>query len=364
MAEYPHNVEELINNIEKLDQVIRNTEQALSKDITSFDKQELEKLEKLNLNLIDLKIHSSNLKKGNSIDEAITLSDLNQWPDISNVLNKIKTLCSGAEGLEKECYIEISNFFSFIKIKQLSEEYKNKVNGLVSDYSQFNESKTIINNSFIQTTSKLLTETTEIIASLHKPFAVIKMTPLILEKEISSTMSHESLKSDIRLWTSLSNFYLRFKFYIAIGLLFLVIAIAVIVRKINNKKLLKFYKKIYFVSRKNQLETKLFGKVKFSNRNKLKNIEESYYDLLVSSQMMNKDVDVRIKNKDNKLIIETQFHSEKAIEEFLNEESSEDLIKEFESIEKKLISLGGELHLSNYFDPKGKLTKTCFTVVI
>jgi hypothetical protein len=118
------------------------------------------------------------------------------------------------------------------------------------------------------------------------------------------------------------------------------------------------------VTQKHKIPTKFYGKIKRVNTAKLKKIDTLYIDLLNSSGVLKTNLDVRLKNRDKKLIIETVVYSKNPIQDVVLENSFVKFTEQLYLVEKEMIKLGGELHVTNAFDQQGKFASSSFVVIL
>lgn len=345
----------------------------LGKDILKIEKvldgkisgQEREKVENLRKNLTELKVHARELNNSSGLDEAIAISNQNQWTNTSTFLYRVKNACVNVESMQNECFIQLASFDPFISKKLIPEDIKLKFSQLVDDYGKHTEAKILINDEFIKSTDELLVNTQTVLSEAEKPLAVITMTPVHVNgKKISSSIQPPSKQENK---TSPVKFNKTYLFSFIGGLAFLSFAL-VGMKQLSKRKIkkdiAKFYSGIFFVTQKQRMNTKVFGKIKANNVDKLKRIDTIYFDLLGSSSILDSDVNVRIKNKEKKLILEMEIYSEKPLQDYLAIETYSNLNEKLDVVEKQVLGIGGDLQLANYFDNQGKFTNSCLIVVI
>lgn len=353
------NVSTLLANPDQLDVEILKVEQIPTSKLNEVQKN---KIEKLKYNLIELKRLGSGLNHEGALNEALKLSNNRQWTNTSAFLYQAQEACQSAVNLENECFIKLAEFDEFVKNRQMPEESKMHLKNLVKDYSQFKEAGMVINGAFLRTTNALLEDSQDLITSSIRPLATIKIAPAtVVKKEIPVALK-VSTKSLITFeeFSKYSDFFMW-----GLGpVLLLGLAVKGVFVKKEKNRIKRFYSDILYVTQKHKIPTKFYGKIKRVNSEKLKKIDTLYIDLLNSSGVLKTNMDVRLKNRDKKLIIETVVYSKNPIQDVVLENSFSKFTEQLHLVEKEMIKLGGELHVTNAFDQQGKFASSSFVVIL
>lgn len=337
----------LLKNPSKLDEEILSVEQKEKQEL-GFD--EINKLEKLKFNLIQIKRYRIDLEKQNTLDEAIEIANNSKWSNTSIFLSKIKMICLNSKKIENECFLSLSEVNDFLINRKMPESSKIQLQKLANDYSKYLEARIVVSDQFLDHTNRLIAEAKKIRIRPGLPLAVVKLEPA------------QSMSSAIE--TSLFGRYFDYLKWIVlaggVGLLLLTL----IFRKIKKNKIKRFYKDVFYITKRQRIPTKFYGKIKLSKVSKLKRVDSIYLNLLNSTGILKSKLDVRLKNRGENLLIETVIYSNMPIQDFSKEESFHKFSQELENAEKEMMMLGGELHLSNSFDHQGKFVSSSFTIVI
>lgn len=353
---------DLTHDMDKLNHKILKTEHILSRDLPAKDRDDLEKLKQ---NLIEIKSHFKAYNDSNGLETAITLSSNKGWSATNSFLNKIKTSCSTAENMEKDCFVELSNFDKFIVTRAISQSDKETLLNLMATYAKFSEAKIVLNDTFENTTDQLLKNYNSSFLKEERPLATVSLAP-------AGSMKPDALKtippavdkmesSDFAEAINLANLY---KYHV-LGLIIVLVAFTFYRRSSGNKRVLKsFYSNIFISAKKKRLKARIFGNVNPGNVVKIKEIKKPFLALLDSSTLLNANLDVKIRNRGQKVVIDTILHVQKPIQEFSSMDAYSSFAIELGAIEKSLHDLGGELSITNTFDNEGKLNGTYFTIVV
>jgi hypothetical protein len=353
------NVNALLTNPDQLDMEILKVEQIPALKLSEVQKN---KIEKLKFNLIELKRLGKGLSNEGAMNEALKFSNNHQWTNTSAFLYKAKEACQSAVNLENECFIKLAEFDEFVKNRQMPEDSKVHLKNLVKDYSQFKEAGMVINGAFLRTTNALLEDSQDLITSSIRPLATIKIAPAAEVKKpivVAPKIPEKSLIS-FEEFSKYSDFLMW-----GLGSVLLVaLAVKGIFVKKEKNRIKRFYSDILYVTQKHKIPTKFYGKIKRVNTAKLKKIDTLYIDLLNSSGVLKTNLDVRLKNRDKKLIIETVVYSKNPIQDVVLENSFVKFTEQLHLVEKEMIKLGGELHVTNAFDQQGKFASSSFVVIL
>ena len=353
---------DLIHDMDKLNHKILKTEHILSRDLPAKDRDDLEKLKQ---NLIEIKSHFIAYNDSNGLEKAIALSSNKGWSATNSFLNKIQTSCSIAENMEKDCFIELSNFDNFVATRAISQSDKEALLQLMATYAKFSEAKIVLNDSFENTTDKLLKNYNSSFLKEERPLATISLTPSgTIKSDVVKPMPPAIEKMDSHGEVEDISMVNLYKYHL-IGFFSVLVAFTFYRRSTGKKRELKsFYSNIFISAKKKKLKARIFGNVNPGNIVKIKKIKKPFLALLDSSTLLNANLDVKIRNRGKKVVIDTVLHVQKPIQELSSMDTYSSFANELEAIEKSLHDFGGELSITNTFDNEGKLNSTYFTIVV
>lgn len=352
----------LTQDMDKLNHKILKTEHILSRDLPEKERDDLEKLKQY---LTEIKSHFMAYNDSKGLDIAIALTEKKGWIETNSFLHKIQTSCSIEENLEKDCFVELSNFDNFVATRALSQSDKETLLNLMATYAKFSEAKLVLNNKFENVTNELLKNYNSSFLKEERPLATVSLAPAgtmksdivkkspLIEKKVESNDS----VGDI-------NMFLAYKYHL-MGIVGALVALTFYRRSSGKKRELKsFYSSIFITAKKKRLKARIFGNVNPGNVVKVRKIKKSLLALLDSSTVFNANMDVKIRNRGKKIVIDTVFHVQKTIQELSSMDAYSSFARELEEIEKSLHDFGGELSITNTFDNEGKLNGTYFTIVV
>jgi hypothetical protein len=355
----------LTQDMDKLNHKILKTEHILSRELPEKERDDLEKLKQ---NLIDIKSHFIAYNDSKGLEIAIALSEKKGWVTTNSLLHKIQTSCSIVENMEKDCFVELSNFDKFVVTRAISQSDKETLLNLMATYAKFSEAKLVLNDSFENTTNELLKNYNSSFLKEEKPLATVSLAPAgtmksdVVKKIPSAVEKVESSDS-----AEVIKMALLYKYHLVgfIGALVALVAFTFFRRSSGKKRELKsFYSGIFISAKKKKLKARIFGNVNPGNIVKIRKIKMPFLALLDSSTIFNANLDVKIRNRGKKVVIDTVFHVQKTIQELSSIEAYSSFAKELEEIERSLHHFGGELSITNTFDNEGKLNGTYFTIVV
>lgn len=349
---------ELSREMTRLNHTLLKTEELLSGSASLEDKAGLEKLK---LSLIEIKRNFNGFNESDGLEKAFKLASAKNWSNTTAFLNKVQSACSSAEGMENGCFVELSEFESFVISRGISESDKEELKTYANSYSKHIEAKIVLNEAFISKVNDLLAKYSPLMVERPKPLATVSLAP-------AATMKREVISSVVSLAESKHDGFLKQvadnMLVIMGGGLFLMALLLFRSSSRKEKQIKDFYASIFIEAKKNRLKARIFGKVKKTHHAKILKVKRPYIKLISSSAILNTNMDVKFKNRDNKIVIDTVFHLQKPMQELLTLEKYAAFKKEVEEVEKTLSNFGGEISITNTFDQEGRLNQTFFTIEV
>jgi hypothetical protein len=362
-------VNNYLTDINFLESDLSKIDNAINSNLSMQNRREVEKLRR---NLTEFKIHSNELNNSKSLDSAINFSISRGWVNTSEFLNRIKSTCSNFNSSQNECFIKLADFDQFIDTRKISNADKIHFHQLIDVFGKYVEAKIIINDSFVKDTDELIRKNSALFVEFTKPLAVVKIIPIKNLKKILEVVP-KKINKNVLVQSNLVYLLTYAKnnksFISNIGIaIFSFICIAVMLifftRKRIKKQINHFYSSIFYIAHKKNIKMKIFGHMNVTNIKKLKIIEKSYLELINSSSVFKSDLNIRIKNKEQKLILEMVVYIDRPIQEWFSLESCAAFQDKLLSIEKDLSGVNGELHISSIFDNHGAFINSNLTVVL
>ncbi len=349
----------LAHNLEGLNHSILKAESALSKTV-GLD--EREGLEKLKVQLIELKRLYADYNNSSGLEKAQRMASEKSWFNTTQFLNRIQMTCSTPQGLENDCFLELSEFDKFISSRGISQHEKNELQDLLEGYSRYNEAKMVFSSNFISSTDALLAKYDALLHQNDRPLATVtvmaagsmKPETIIQKKPQRKKTAQEkiSLLPPVWVWQAIAGFF-------ALGLFYRMMSSFIKKREAKN-----FYSNVFISAKKKRLRARIFGQVNPSNSKKIQKIQKIYMKFLGDSYLLNANVDVKIKNRDNKLVLETVYHIQKPFLSLMEQEGHTSLKQSVEDIEKSLQDIGGEISMTSHFSGDGKMMNTFVSVEV
>lgn len=347
-------VQGYINNPEILNVKIHTIESSLKNNLSSAER---DSLEKLRWNLIDLKNSIPLLQEEKGLMDAISLAEKMKWENTLTELYQIKKICAAVPLNENECLIEISSFDSFVETRAIGLIQKNLLKTSVEAFGKTIQARLLINENFVSHTNALLASSQEALVVPDAPLVTVKIAPAkklipVTAEKKNNLVAVKALESALPL-------------KVGVGLFFLLVLGIIFARKFQTKKKIdNFYAQVFYKIRKTDQKIRLFGKIKPLNAQKLDKISASYLDFFANASAVKSNIDIKMKNREEKLIIETVFYTSNPIQETLKMESIQAMSEKLSLLESRLMSLSGELILSNSFDNTGKISNTSITIIL
>lgn len=352
---------ELTHDMDKLNHKILKTELILSREIPEKDRDDLEKLKQ---NLINIKSNFIAYNDSEGLDKAMALTVTKGWMTTNSFLNKIKISCSNIEKMEKDCFIDLSNFDKFVATRAISLIDKETLLSLMATYAKFSEAKIVLNDSFENVTDELLKNYKNSFLKEEKPLVMVSLTPPgTMKSEIVKTIPQPIKKIKNKDYVEAINMAYLYKYHL-LGFFIVLTAFSIYARSVGQKKeLMSFYSNIFISAKKKRLKARIFGHINRRNIAKIRKINRPFLALLDSSTILNTNLDVKFKNRGNKVVIDTVLHVQKPIQELSSMDTYSLFAKELEVFEKSLHDFGGEFSITNTFDNEGKFNGAFFTIV-
>jgi len=353
---------ELTHDMDKLNHKILKTEHILSRDLPTKDRDDLEKLKQ---NLIEIKSHFIAYNDSKGLEKAMALAQKKGWVVTTSFLNKIQTSCSIVENMEKDCFLELSNFDKFVASRAISQSDKETLLDLMATYAKFSEAKIVFNESFESSTDQLLKNYNSSFLKEERPLATVSLAPPgTMRPDVVKKIPPAAKKLKGHDYFEVINVAHLYKYHV-MGFISILVAFIFYRRSSGKKREMKsFYSNIFISAKKKKLKARIFGNVNSGNIVKIRKIKGPFLELLASTTILNANLDVKIRNRGKKVVIDTILHVQKPIQELSSIDGNSLFANELEVIEKTLHDFGGELSITNTFDNEGKLHSTYFTIVV
>lgn len=343
-----------INDLKKLDQKILDTEKAIlinENNVTSVDF-----LENLKNNLVVIKSNYEAFLNSSSIDEQIEKAKNKKWKNTIIQLSVISKLCEGSNIVVDDCLLAIGYFRQSVEGRSLSYSDKDELIKFSDLYSKKIEARAVMNSLFIEKINILLGKSEKLFEFSKKPTLMVKINPvklIIRPKEVKVTDE--------------KHFFENKKFGpVVMSALFVVLSLifcGFLKNKKHSRNVKKYYSKIYFSAKRNNIKIKIFGSLNAGELLKLTKIEKNIVEVLVASNSFTNEGVVRFKKSHSHLIIETKFDISESIQHKMNSFEAGLFTSKIAALQQKIQALGGELLFVDKFNERGENTSSTYSII-
>lgn len=349
------NTSTYLSDSEKLKADMHKIEMTLNGQVTT---QERDGVEKLKWRLADIRDNHSAYENLSGFNQAFTMASNNNWVHVIAALDKIKTACTASTTAGDNCFIELSSFDDFVDSRNMSDANKIFMKSSIDSYSKHLQAKLLLNEKFIRETDALLNEYRNVLTKPEMPLVTVKIEPaksapmVAIQKLAAARIPEQPMAFS---W-----------WWVGAGAALILGAAGNIMRKrIRAKRVIRdFYGRIFFKVRKNTYKTKIFGNIQLQNSRKAVKIETEYLNFVSTIDSLKANVDIKFKNRDKKLVIETLVYTSNPIQEFIKTDETKTISKSIADLESRVFALGGEVSISNLIDQTGKIVNSSITLTV
>jgi hypothetical protein len=320
---YKDNLPLLINDISRMETVVQKNNSPIYQEF----------LREMNL----LKNNFGHISNPLKLEKFYEDAKENRWINIGRMTKELIASCESPRSRNLVlCKNGLEQMKNFTQNANLSEENKNSIATFVDDYISQVNAMSIIDPEFITNFNKYsLMINIKIQESAAKiPQMVVKVKPITKTALLSKS------------------FYDGKENYLALGFVFFILMsfsmYFFLSRK--NKIIENFYKNIFSLSKKNNLNLKMFGKLSNRDAKFIKRIEASFLRTLDFSKSLSSSAQIKIKSRDNNTLIEVNYFTSRAIQNVITLQREKSLKESLSSLQETVEAGGGELIFSSRFN--------------